>query len=120
MDKVFLEGIEFQAYHGVSDAEQEIGHRYRVDICVGTDIREAAKSDDINKTVNYAALGKMVVRIGTDNRFRLIETLAERIAEETLSYDRVMEVTVTVRKVMPPTRVCAAASGVTITRQKLV
>ena len=120
MDKVFLEGIEFQAYHGVSDAEQEVGHRYRVDICVGTDIREAAKNDDINMTVNYAVLGKMIVRVGTENQFRLIETLAERIADEALCYDRVTEVTVTVRKVMPPTRVCAAASGVTITRQKAV
>lgn len=118
MDSIFLEGIEFQANHGVTDEEQATGHRYRVDISVTTDIRSAAQSDDIDQTVNYAAMGKLVVRIGTENRFRLIETLAERIAEHSLLLLGVQSVTVTVRKLMPPTRFVAAASGVTITRTR--
>ncbi|MHB1460364.1 MAG: dihydroneopterin aldolase [Armatimonadota bacterium] len=118
MDSIFLEGIEFQAYHGVSDEEQATGHRYRVDISVSTDTREAAQNDDIAKTVNYAAMGKLILQIGTENRFRLIETLAERIAEQILQQFNVQSVTVTVRKLMPPMRVLAAASGVTITRER--
>lgn len=117
-DTILIEGITFHAYHGASDEEQAVGHRYSIDIALETDIRRAAESDDLSQTVNYSAVAKCVLAIATENQFRLIETLAERIAADILQNFPVSAVEVTVRKLLPPMRVPAAATGVHIRRQR--
>lgn len=117
-DAILIEGITFHAYHGASDEEQAIGHRYSVDIVLEFDIRAAAQSDDLSQTINYSSVAKRVLAIGTENRFRLIETLAERIAEDTLQNFPASAVEVTVRKLLPPMKVPAQATGVRIRRER--
>ena len=117
-DTILIEGITFHAYHGASDEEQAVGHRYSIDILLETDIRRAAQTDELSHTINYSAVAKRVLAIGTENQFRLIETLAERIAEEILYHFPATAVEVTVRKLLPPMRVPAAATGVRIRRQR--
>ncbi len=117
-DAILIEGITFHAYHGASDEEQAIGHRYSVDIVLEFDIRAAARSDDLSQTINYSAVAKRVLAIGTENRFRLIETLAERIAADILQNFPASAVEVTVRKLLPPMKVPAQATGVRIRRER--
>lgn len=117
-DAILIEGITFHAYHGASDEEQAIGHRYSVDIVLEFDIRAAAQSDDLSQTINYSAVAKRVLAIGTENRFRLIETLAERIAADILQNFPASAVEVTVRKLLPPMKVPAQATGVRIRRAR--
>lgn len=59
-----------------------------------------------------------VERVLTGERHRLLERLAERIAEEALACapGRARSVTVTVRKLRPPVPVDMASAGVTLTR----
>lgn len=118
MDTILIEGITFHAYHGASDEEQAVGHRYSVDVVLEYDIRAAAQSDDLAQTVNYSAVAKRVLAIGTENQFRLIETLAERIAADILQRFPVSAVEVTVRKLLPPMKVAAQATGVRIRRTR--
>lgn len=118
MDTILIEGITFHAYHGASDEEQAVGHRYSVDVVLEYDIRAAAQSDDLAQTVNYSAVAKRVLAIGTENQFRLIETLAEHIAADILQRFPVSAVEVTVRKLLPPMKVPAQATGVRIRRTK--
>ena len=115
-DAILIEGITFHAYHGASDEEQAVGHRYSVDVVLEYDVRVAAQSDDLSQTINYSAVAKRVLAIGTENRFRLIETLAERIAADILQNFPAFAVEVTVRKLLPPMRVPAQATGVKIRR----
>lgn len=117
-DTILIEGITFHAYHGASDEEQAIGHRYSVDVVLEYDIRAAARSDDLSQTINYSAVAKRVLAIGTENRFRLIETLAERIAADVLQNFPASAVEVTVRKLLPPMKVPAQATGVRIRRER--
>lgn len=117
-DTILIEGITFHAYHGASDEEQVIGHRYSVDVVLEYDIRAAAQSDDLSQTINYSAVAKRVLAVGTENRFRLIETLAEHIAADILHNFPASAVEVTVRKLLPPMKVPAQATGVTIRRAR--
>ena len=59
-----------------------------------------------------------VERVLTGERHRLLERLAERVAEEVLACaaGRARAVTVTVRKLRPPVPVDLASAGVTLTR----
>jgi dihydroneopterin aldolase len=116
-DQIILEGIQFYGYHGVPDAEQETGHRYAVDLALQTDITAAAASDDVAATVDYGAVARDVLHLGTNRRFRLIETLAEAIAAHLLqSQPRVEAVTVRVRKLLPPIPGVVEVAAVEITR----
>ncbi|MGC8783762.1 MAG: dihydroneopterin aldolase [Armatimonadota bacterium] len=117
-DTILIEGITFHAYHGASDEEQAIGHRYSVDVVIEFDIRAAARSDDLSQTVNYSTVAKRVLAVGTENRFRLIETLAEHIAADILQNFPASAVEVTVRKLLPPMKVPAQAVGVKIRRAR--
>ncbi len=56
-------------------------------------------SDDIDDTVNYRTLTKAIIHEVEENRFKLVEHLAERVAGLCLAFDpRIERVGVTVRK----------------------
>jgi 7,8-dihydroneopterin aldolase/epimerase/oxygenase len=118
MDRILIESIEFYAYHGASDAEQSIGHRYSVDAELRFDLRAAALTDDLAKTVNYSAVAKRIVAVGTTEQFRLIESLAERIAQVILAEFPLESIKLRVRKIRPPMNVIATSVGVEIERSR--
>lgn len=118
-DQIVLEGVEFYAYHGVPDAEQAIGHRYRVDLVLELDLREAGHTDALEHTVDYAGVVQRVIAIGTSTQYRLMEALAERIcAEIFLAFPQVMRIELTLRKRLPPAGAILESAGVRIVRER--
>ena len=98
-DEVFLEGLRFYAYHGVNPEERAQGQRFVVDVRVVADLREAARSDDLNRTINYSSVYKRVRAIVEGPPRDLIEAVAEEIAAALLTeFPAAEAVTVTVRK----------------------
>jgi dihydroneopterin aldolase len=98
-DKVFLEGLQFYAYHGVNPEERVLGQRFLVDVTIAADLREAGASDDLNRTVSYSDAFKLIRAIVEGEPKDLIEAVAETIAARLLeSFPRAEAVTVTVRK----------------------
>jgi dihydroneopterin aldolase len=51
-----------------------------LDLEMAADIRKAAASDRIEDTLNYKAIAKRLIAFVAGSEFRLVETLAERIA----------------------------------------
>ena len=98
---ITVSGIRFHAYHGLTKLERQVGVRHCVDVEMLTDIRKAAKSDQISDTIDYREIHDLVVRVGRENSFHLIETLVERIATEILENHECQEVEVSVRKETP-------------------
>ena len=119
-DTIFIEQLEFYAYHGASDEEQTVGHRYSVDVSLKVDTRTAGHSDNLADTVNYSRVAKRVVAIGTSEQFRLLEALAQRLADVILEEFPVQSVQLRVRKIRPPMNVIADAVGVEIERERHV
>ncbi len=98
-----LTNAVFYAHHGVMKEEHRIGGRYEVDIEMELNFEEAAKSDDLSKTVDYERVYEEVRQIITGNTFFLIERLAYLIAHRILEQETTpSSVLVTVRKANPP------------------
>lgn len=95
-----------------------MGGRFEVDVIVAFDTRKAGTSDSLADTVDYYAMHKRILEIGQKERHQLLERLAGRIATVLLAEFGVAEVTVKVRKLMPPLEGIVAYSGVEITRTR--
>ena len=115
-DRVFVSNLCLHGFHGVHNAEKDLGQKFYVDI----DCRLAAKAtrtDLMADAVDYGALCDLAERLSGETVFNLIETFAERIAQTVLeTQPLVREVTVTVRKPSAPIRHFVDHVGVAITR----
>lgn len=118
MDKITISGIEVYAYHGVLESEKTAGQRFLVDVEITADLAPAARSDDLDRTIDFATVAGEVERLMTAEVCNLVETVAEKIASSVLSMDGTQEVTVTVRKPDAPLPVKSDWVGVSLTRRR--
>src|SRR5690606_14731133 len=72
-DRIALTGLEVFAHHGVFDFERERGQRFVVDVEAIVDLRAAAGSDQLARTVNYAELAGAVTAAVERDPVDLIE-----------------------------------------------
>lgn len=75
-----LEGMRFWAFHGCLESERKKGNLFLVDFRGEIDLSKAAESDDLNNTVNYAAIHEIVKKemaVPSD----LLEHVAGRIVK---------------------------------------
>ncbi len=116
-DRLIIERLEFQGYCGVSEAEREAPQPMAVDLELSLDMALAAAADDLARTVDYLKVAEQVLAIVQTQRFHLLETMAERLAQAILSEFPVAEVTLWVRKLKPPVKGVRESTGAKITRQ---
>ncbi|MCU6710779.1 dihydroneopterin aldolase [Paenibacillus sp. J5C_2022] len=103
MDKMKVKGMRFYGYHGVYPEENKLGQQYAVDLELHLDLEQAAATDDLQYTVNYAELHALVKEIVEGPPVQLIETLAGNIASRVLeAYTMINEAMVAVTKPHPP------------------
>ena len=81
MDIIFLRNLKIDTVIGIYDWERRIKQTVILDLEMATDIKKAAKSDDIADTLDYKAIAKRVISFVEESEYKLVETLAERIAE---------------------------------------
>lgn len=84
-DRLTLRNMRFQARHGVLAHEKTDAQPFEIDLVVHADLREAGRSDSLERTVDYAALFDLVQAIVTGPSFDLIEALADAIARAVLA-----------------------------------
>ncbi|MDH3268581.1 MAG: dihydroneopterin aldolase [Ignavibacteria bacterium] len=98
-----IKNATFYGYHGVSNEEQNVGGKFEADIDIYTDFTEAASGDDLTKTVDYYQVYSFLNQFTVKRKYYLIEALAIEIATELLKkFDRIIKVSVRVRKNNPP------------------
>lgn len=90
--------MQFYTYHGVLAQERELGQRLEVDVELFGDLRIAGKLDDLEHTVNYAEVYRVVQEAATSSSYHLIEAVAEAIAAAILVRFNIDEVLVRVKK----------------------
>jgi dihydroneopterin aldolase len=97
-DRIALAGMKFFAYHGATAVERAEGQEFVVDVEVQVDTKEAARTDDLERTVDYRRVYDIVWEIMQGEPRQLLETVADSIARRLLTLDRVQVASVRVRK----------------------
>ena len=98
MDTIFLKDLRVETIVGVWDWERKIRQTVSIDLELAADIKRAAASDSIDDTLNYKLVAKRVEKFVSESSFKLVETLAEKIAEIVLAEFQVEWVEVRVNK----------------------
>lgn len=116
MDRIFIEGLETQAIIGVHEWERHNRQKVVIDIEVFRDTGQAAEHDDLEATTGYGDIARAVTEAVEASEFRLIETLADHLANLIFREFAPPRLTVTVSK---PGAVDQARNvGITIERDR--
>lgn len=99
VDRLVIRGLELRCVVGAEEWERRMSQRVIVDIELRGDFSAAAESDDLMDAVDYRAPCVRAAEIASECEYRLVETLADRIARTALgTHECISEVTVSVFK----------------------
>ena len=98
MDIIYLRDLRIDTVIGIYDWERRMKQTVIIDLEMGTDIRKAANSDNINDTLNYKDVAKRLISFVGESEFELVETLSEKIADILLDEFKVPWLRLTLNK----------------------
>ena len=116
-DVILLRGLRLACVCGALSEEQDRRQPYELDIDVVADL-PATTTDELADTIDYGSILARVEAVTVNESFQLFERMAQRIAEAVLADERILRVTVEVRKLRPPVTQFLDSSGVRIVRQR--
>ena len=79
-DRVFLRGLTTECIIGFIDWERRVKQAVVVDLEIPVDCRHAAVTDEVADTVDYKKVAKRILAFIETSEFKLVETLAQRLA----------------------------------------
>ncbi|MBK5963074.1 dihydroneopterin aldolase [Thiocystis minor] len=80
MDIVFIRGLRVETIIGIHDWEKRARRPLILDLEMASDIARAAATDRIADALDYDTVSQRLVQAVSENRFELVETLAEHCA----------------------------------------
>ena len=80
MDIVYIRDLKVDTIIGIYDWEREVRQTVSLDLEMAFDISEAARTDNIEHTLNYKAVAKRLIAFIEGSEFLLVETMAEQAA----------------------------------------
>ncbi len=102
MGIIKVENIKVFAYHGCLDEETKIGSEYKVNLVIKADLNSSCKSDNLNDTVDYVLLNKIVIE-EMNIPSKLLETVSQRILNRIfIESGLVTKATISISKISPP------------------
>ena len=102
LDRITLTGLVARGRHGVFEHERRDGQDFVVDVVLELDLRGAAATDDLTRTVHYGELARALADDVRGEPVDLLETLAERLLRICLANPRVEAAEVVVHKPQAP------------------
>lgn len=81
MDIIFVRGLTIATRIGIHEWEQDTEQAVVLDLDMGVDSMRAAATDRIEDALDYEAVATRLKRFIGENRFALVETLAESCVE---------------------------------------
>jgi len=115
-DTIEIRDLLLRAIIGINPDERINRQDVLLNIVLETDLRAAARSDDIRDAVNYRTIAKEIIEFVEGSQFNLVESLAEAVAELSLRDKRVVCARVSIHK--PGALRFAASVGVTVERTR--
>ncbi len=105
MGWIYIEGMEFYAYHGHFEEERVVGNEFIIDLKIKTDLQPAGRSDQIEDALDYQQIYNLV-----QEEMKVKSALLENIADRILNAiyiefpDQVEKVELKISKLNPPLR----------------
>lgn len=98
MDKIIINGLQVKSLIGVYDWERKEQQSLIVDVELSLDLSKAAMSDDVNDTLDYAAIAIAIEELCGHATFELLEALASHIVQHLFTYNGVKQVQIKITK----------------------
>jgi len=119
MDRINIKNLEVFAKHGVTPEENVLGQKFLISAALYTDLRLAGKSDNLAESLDYGDICCYIKAFVEGNTFRLIEAIAERLAEELLIENPALQkVWLEIKKPWAPVAIALETVSVEIERSR--
>jgi FolB domain-containing protein len=102
VNKIVIKDLEVFFRVGVPDEERAEPQRLLITVGMEHDFSEAARTDDLEKTINYFAVSQRILKFGEGRSWKLIEKLADEVADVILNEFGAETVFVEVKKFIIP------------------
>jgi len=102
VDKIVIKDLEVDTQIGVTDVERAGTQRLVVTVEMERDLAEAGRTDTEAATTPYDVVANLVRQVVTERPRKLVEAVADEIAEAILSRRLAVAVTVEVKKFSVP------------------
>jgi len=79
-DVIFLRALAVECIIGFIDWERRLKQTILIDLELPVNCREAAVHDEVERTLDYKKVAKRVSAFAAASEFKLVETLAQRLA----------------------------------------
>ncbi len=112
---IVIEGISFKGRCGVTPEERAAPQPLLVDLEVEGSTKDAIATDELTKTIDYAAIATRVVDIGSSQVCSLIETMADRICRSLLAEFPIDRIHIWLRKTAAPLPCTVESVGIRLT-----
>ena len=97
-DKIYVEDLRINATIGIFDWEKKIKQEVSISYEIPHDNKKAAAADTIEATTDYKSITKAIIAYVENNKFELVETFAEKIAEMVIKDFNIEEIRLRVSK----------------------
>ena len=103
MYNIIISGLKIFAFHGVNPSEKENGQKFIIDAIIRVDADLTTLNDNVENTVSYAKIIKVINREMLKKSYDLIEAVAYNI-EKAIFYEfqAVKEIEITLKKPQAP------------------
>jgi len=116
-DRIFLEGIKFHGFHGLTRMEREVGCRLAVDVSLELDLEVSGRHDSVEDTLDYRKVHQRVIEVGRGSSHKLLESFAVELLDVLIGEFAARRITVKVRKETPVLDGIVDSVGVELTRE---
>ncbi|MCO5569525.1 hypothetical protein L7F22_023239 [Adiantum nelumboides] len=79
-DRIVLRGLRFLGVHGVNEDEKKAAQSFIIDMDAWLNMEKASETDNLNDTVSYTDLHRVIQEVVEGPHFDLLEALANSIA----------------------------------------
>lgn len=114
MDRITLRGMRVYGRHGANPGERDRAQPFDITVGAEIDLHAASSSDDLDDTLDYAALHARIVTAVESTSYALIERLASDVLDAIFADHRVARAEVTIAK---PALLDGATPSVTLLRE---
>ncbi|GIR92440.1 MAG: hypothetical protein CM15mP93_06270 [Thiotrichaceae bacterium] len=98
MDKIFLRNLKVKTRIGIFEWEKAVDQMININLILYLDIKKSAKSKKIEDSVNYKSISKRIISLAENNKFELVESMIENMAEIILNEYNIQQITISISK----------------------